>query len=178
VTESQQAWVYQAQKGNELAAYNLYQDFSKAMYNTLMRMVRDEEAAKDLLQEGFIRAFNHLGSLQNTAAFGGWLKTIMINLALEYMRKQKFIFEEIDDRLNIQDDDNTLPDMDPAHIHEAIKELPNGYRMVFTLHLLEGYKHEDVAKALGISVSTSKSQYHHARHLLRKKLVHAYENGY
>jgi RNA polymerase sigma factor (sigma-70 family) len=178
VTESQQAWVYQAQKGNELAAHNLYRDFSRAMYNTLLRMVRDEEAAKDLLQEAFIRAFNNLDSLKTAAAFGGWLKTIGINMALEYMRKQKYIFEEIDDRLDVQDEDGSMPDMDPARIHEAIKELPDGYRMVFTLHLIEGYKHEEVARALGISVSTSKSQYHHARHLLRKKLSHAYENGY
>ena len=88
MSESQRVWIQEARKGNELAAYNLYESYSKAMYNTLIRVVCDEEAAKDLLQEAFVKAFKNLENLTNEVAFAGWLKRIVVNIGLEYVRKK------------------------------------------------------------------------------------------
>lgn len=177
MTEEQEVWIKQLKKGNELAAFNLYNDYSKNMYNTLIRITGNTEEAKDLLQEAFVKAFQRIGDLQEPKAFAGWLKRIVVNKGLEHARKQRMIFEDVDDQGNISDD--TLDDhvsVTPEMLHAAIKELPVGCRTVLTLHLMEGYKHAEIAKSLGISESTSKTQFRHAKSLLKKKLEYAYEN--
>jgi len=177
VTESHQVWIQEARKGNELAAYNLYESYSKAMYNTLIRMVRDGEAAKDLLQEAFIRAFKNLEHLTNDVAFAGWLKRIVVNTGLEYVRKNKYVFEDINDECDDLEMDEPVAEVDASSIHKAVKELPNGCRTVLTLHVFEGYKHAEIAEELGIAESTSKTQYRHAKKLLKEKLAHVYEDN-
>ncbi|MCP4458334.1 MAG: sigma-70 family RNA polymerase sigma factor [Cytophagales bacterium] len=177
MTESQQVWIQEARKGNELAAYNLYESYSKAMYNTLIRMVRDEEGAKDLLQEAFIKAFKNLGNLTNDLAFAGWLKQIVVNTGLEYARKKKYVFEDIDEQHDDFEEDEPISDVDVGSIHAAVKELPDGCRTVLSLYIFEGYKHSEIAEELGITESTSKTQYRHAKKLLKEKLTNVYE-GY
>ncbi len=177
MTKSQQAWIQEARKGNELAAYNLYENYSKAMYNTLIRMVRDVEVAKDLLQEAFVKAFKNLDNLTNDVAFAGWLKRIVVNTGLEYVRKKKYVFEEIDEQRDEFEEDEPVAEVDVNSIHSAIKELPDGCRTVLSLHVFEGYKHVEIAKELGIAESTSKTQYRHAKKLLKDKLANVYE-GY
>lgn len=177
VTE-QNVWIREAQKGNELAAFNLYRSYSRAMYNSLIRMVRDEDIAKDLLQEAFIKAFNNLDKLTEVKAFGGWLKRIVVNTGLEYVRKKKYVFEDIDEVHAEISEDEPFEECDVVAIHAAIKELPDGCRTVLSLHIFEGFKHSEIAKQLGISESTSKTQFRHAKLLLKKKLTHIYEEGY
>lgn len=177
MSESQQVWIQEARKGNELAAYNLYESYSKAMYNTLIRIVRDGEAAKDLLQEAFVRAFKNLETLTNDVAFAGWLKRIVVNTGLEYVRKKKYVFEDIDDQRDDLEADEPIGEVDVQAIHRAVKELPDGCRTVLSLHVFEGYKHSEIAAELGIAESTSKTQYRHAKKLLKNKLAHVYE-GY
>lgn len=175
--ESQLVWIREARKGNELAAYNLYESYSGVMYNTLARMVVDLDLAKDLLQEAFVRAFQNLESLTNDEAFAGWLKRIVINTGLEYLRKKRLEFEDLDEEY----DDYTVEveeEVDTKTIHSAIKELPDGCRTVLSLHIFEGMKHAEIAKELGISESTSKTQFRHAKKLLKVKLENIYEEGY
>ena len=166
MSESQRVWIQEARKGNELAAYNLYESYSKAMYNTLIRVVCDEEAAKDLLQEAFVKAFKNLENLTNEVAFAGWLKRIVVNIGLEYVRKKKYVFEDIDDQHDHLEEDEPISEVDVNSIHATIKELPNGCRTVLSLHVFEGYKHAEIAAELSIAESTSKTQYRHAKKLL------------
>lgn len=175
MTETQIVWINQLKKGNELAAFNLYNSYSKAMYSTLTRMTNDTEIAKDLLQEAFVKAFRKIHDLEDPKAFGGWLKRIVINMGLEHVRRKKYYFEDIADQEEVEKDDINESLIDDKTLHEAIKELPDGCRTVLCLHLLEGFKHKEIAEQLEISESTSKTQFRHAKKLLKTKLQHHYE---
>ena len=153
--EEQIIWIKQLKNGNELAAFNLYNCYSKAMYSALTRLVKDEDQAKDLLQEAFVKAFKKIDGLADPAAFGGWLKRIVINTGLEYVRKKKFDFEDVEEISEIQEVVEMEGSIENETIHKAIKSLPDGCRTVVCLHLLEGYKHKEIAEQLGISESTS-----------------------
>ena len=128
--------------------------------------------AEDILQESFITAFNRLGELKNRDAFGSWLKRIVINKCISQQRRRKFEFEDIDDYKFEEGSelDESMPDIDPALVHNAIKELPDKGRAVLVLRALEGYKHQEIAEILNISVSTSKTQYSRSLALLNRKL--------
>ncbi|MEO9485424.1 MAG: sigma-70 family RNA polymerase sigma factor [Ekhidna sp.] len=175
MTETQIVWIKQLKKGNELAAFNLYNSYSKAMYNTLARITNDTEVAKDLLQESFVSAFKKIHDLEDPKAFGGWLKRIVVNMGLAYVRKKKYHFEDIEGQEVIESEDVDGSLIDDNTLHNAIKELPDGCRTVLCLHLLEGYKHKEIADQLAITESTSKTQYRHAKKLLKTKLQHHYE---
>ena len=146
------------------------------MFSTLMRMLNNEDQAKDSLQEAFIKAFQKIHTLAESEAFGGWLKQIVINTGLEYVRKRKIDFEDIEDVPEIAVEIDNTQSIENETIHEAIKSLPEGCRTIICLHLLEGFKHREIADKLGIAESTSKTQYRHAKLLLKKKLMHHYEN--
>ncbi len=124
------------------------------------------------MQESFVTAFNRLGELQNRDAFGSWLKRIVINNCISLQRKKRIQFEEIDEnRLGEEDaSDEGLPQVDPALVHQAIKELPPKGRTVLVLRAMEGYSHKEIAETLGVTVSTSKTQYSRALALLNGKL--------
>ncbi|MEQ8903755.1 sigma-70 family RNA polymerase sigma factor [Ekhidna sp.] len=175
MTETQIVWIKQLKKGNELAAFNLYNSYAKAMYSTLTRMTNDNDVAKDLLQEAFVRAFRKIGDLEDPMAFAGWLKRIVVNIGLEYVRKRKIYFEDIQDQQDLKSEELDEKLVDNKTLHNAIKELPDGCRTVLCLHLLEGYKHREIAEQLGITESTSKTQFRHAKQLLKTKLQHHYE---
>lgn len=175
MTETQIVWINQLKKGNELAAFNLYNSYSKAMYNTLTRITNDQEIAKDLLQEAFVKAFRKIADLEDPMAFAGWLKRIVVNLGLEYARKNKFYFEDIEEHSQLESEEIDEKLVDNNTLHRAIMELPDGCRTVLSLHLLEGLKHKEIAEQLGISESTSKTQFMHAKKLLKTKLQHYYE---
>lgn len=176
MTETQIIWINQLKQGNELAAFNLYNDFSKAMFSTLIRMTNDSELAKDILQEAFIKAFKKVHELEEPRAFGGWLKRIVVNTGLEYLRKKNYVFEKIENQTEeLEEEIDEGIEIESEVIHAAIKELPDGCRTVLCLFLLEGYKHSEIATELSISESTSKTQYRHAKMLLKKKLIHHYE---
>ncbi len=147
------------------------------MYNTLIRITSDQETAKDLLQEAFVKAFRKIDMLDDPKAFPGWLKRIVVNTGVEHLRKKKYEFEEITNQTEELEEDleDGLP-IEPEMLHAAIKELPDGCRSVLSLHLFEGYKHAEIAEQMGISESTSKTQFRHAKALLKKKLEGIYAN--
>ena len=159
-----------------MAAFNLYNNYSKAMYNTLIRLTNDAEIAKDLLQESFVKAFRSIDSLEDAKAFPGWLKRIVINTGLEQIRKKKYEFEGTEQLEEFSDEIDNGGLIDDQTLHQAIRTLPDGCRTVLCLHLLEDYKHKEIADKLGISESTSKTQFRHAKALLKKKLAHYYED--
>lgn len=158
--------------GDIKAQYQLYKKYSKAMYNIAIRLVNNKMDAEDILQESFITAFSRLGDLQNKDLFGSWLKRIVINNCISLQRKHKVAFEEMDEQRHgeVPETDDRMVAVDPSLVHEAIKDLPQKGRTVLVLRALEGYSHKEIAEALGISVSTSKTQYHRALSLLNIKL--------
>jgi len=160
--------------GDMQAQFLLYKKYSKAMYNIAIRILNNRMDTEDILQESFITAFSRLGELNNEKALGSWLKRIVINNCISHVRKNKINFEDIDDYKFESNDHNIEIDntVDPTIIHKAIKELPDGCRTVLVLHALENYMHREIAEMLGISISTSKTQYRRALMLLNEKLKH------
>jgi RNA polymerase sigma-70 factor (ECF subfamily) len=158
--------------GEPKAQFILYKQYSKAMYNIAIRFLNNQMDAEDILQESFVTAFEKLNELTNNDAFGSWLKRIVINNCITQLRRRKTEFEDVEDygpELITSDDDADLS-IDPAIVHSAIKELPAGGRTILALHALEGYKHREIADMLGISESTSKSQYKRALDILFRNL--------
>ena len=136
-------------------------------------MTNDGDEAADVLQEAFISAFNNLGSYRGTASFGAWLKRIVVNKSINHIRARKMNLvplEEVDVVGDSEVRDEELF-MDIDRIKSAIEELPDGYRVVFSLYLLEGYDHKEISEILGITESTSKSQYNRAKAKLKQILL-------
>jgi RNA polymerase sigma-70 factor (ECF subfamily) len=132
-------------------------------------MTNDVDEAADVLQESFISAFNNLGSYKGTASFGAWLKKIVVNKSINHIRSKKMDLVSLDDVepvTEVEEDDRDLY-LDIERIKSGIELLPDGYRVVFSLYLLEGYDHKEIGQILGISESTSKSQYNRAKAKLR-----------
>ena len=157
-------------EGDIKAQFQLYKQYSKAMYNIAIRFLNNKMDAEDILQESFTTAFNRLGELQNRDAFGSWLKRIVINNCISLQRKRKIQFEEIDEKKHGEEEQESMPRLDPAQVHQAIRELPPKGRTVLVLRALEGYSHKEIAEKLGVTVSTSKTQYSRALALLNGKL--------
>jgi RNA polymerase sigma factor (sigma-70 family) len=164
--------IERCKKGEPKAQFILYKQYSKAMYNIAIRFMSNKMDAEDILQESFVTAFEKLTELTSDNAFGSWLKRIVINNCVSQLRKNKIEFDELEESLTsgYADDGVDESGIDPALVHSAIKELPQGGRTVLVLHALEGYKHREIAEILGISESTSKSQYKRALELLCLKL--------
>lgn len=155
--------------GDRSSQYKLYELYIDAMYNIAVRMLASKEDAEDVIQESFVDAFNKLTSFRYDSTFGAWLKRIVINKCINFLKLKKieitplekyeyFINEEVPmhiETMNIQ------------KIKTGIGLLPNGYQQIINLYLIEGYDHIEIGKILGVSNSTSKSQYHRAK----KKLV-------
>lgn len=156
------------------AQTELYGLYSKAMYNTAYRLVNDGELAADVLQDAFLKAFTKMDQYRFEAAFGGWLKRIVVNTALNALKKKKpDLLGELDGELELHEEHEEEFTW-PATVEQAraaVQELPDGYRTVFTLYLIEGYDHKEIAQVLGISVSTSLTQYQRAKNKLRNLLL-------
>ena len=146
-------------------------------------MVKHELDAEDLLQESFIDIFSKLSTFQYQSSVGAWIKRIVINNCINHLKRKRLLTEELRDRhYNYQDeltnDEFYTRNYNVKAVLEAVMELPNGYRVVFSLYALEGYDHKEIAQILGISEATSKSQYSRAKMKL-KKIVHLkYWNEY
>lgn len=159
--------------GNQKAQYQLYRLYAKAMYNICCRMLNQQAEAEDLLQESFAEAFNKLESFRYESAFGAWLKRIVINKCINHLKKRKaelVYTETIPELRNDSDDDIDESHLDVKRIHEAMNQLPEGYRVIFSLYLIEGYDHSEIAQILGITESTSKSQFSRARQKVKEML--------
>ncbi len=169
----QTAVVKKACKGDAAARTWLYEQYSKAMFNICMRMASDRSAAEDLLQDAFIIAFNKLHQLKQPEQFGGWLKRIVVNECIRYTKK-KVRWQDLEntDLNNLAEEETAWwKTVDLQMIHREIKGLPEGCRQVFTLYVTEDYSHREIATELGISESTSKSQYHRAKQLLKERIT-------
>jgi len=164
--------IARCRRGEPQAQFMLYRQFSKAMYNIAIRFTNNRMDAEDILQDAFVAVFEKLPELISPATFPAWLKRIVINRCIDEARRKKLNFIELDEEFHDDtgqdEEEGFLPE--PEVVHHAIRNLPDGGRTVLVLHALEGYKHRDIASMLGISESTSKTQYKRALELLHKEL--------
>jgi RNA polymerase sigma-70 factor (ECF subfamily) len=158
--------------GDQKAQFQIYKLYYKAMFNTSLRIVNDTMEAEDVMQESFLSAFEKIETYSGTVSFGAWLKKIVINRSLDILNKRKAIFEDIDIHVGIRDDSGEEIaqkeelDVRVEEVKEAINRLPDGYRIILSLYLLEGYDHDEIAEILGINSSTSRSQLSRAKQKL------------
>jgi RNA polymerase sigma factor (sigma-70 family) len=166
--------------GERKAQYELYKNYSKAMFNICMRILNHNGEAEDALQEAFVDAFTNLHQFRQQSTFGAWLKQIVVNKAINHVRSRKVQWVEIDEfQEEIEDSANSYEyhgmdasdvSLEIERIRRTMLKLPDGYRVVLSLYLFEGYDHEEIGEVLGISESTSRTQYMRAKRKLTEML--------
>lgn len=163
-------------QGDQKAQFQIYKLYYKAMYNTSLRIVNDAMEAEDIMQESFLSAFEKIESYSGTVSFGAWLKKIVINRSLDSLNRKKAVFEDIESHFGILDESgdekerNEDVNIKVEKVREAINRLPDGYRVILSLYLLEGYDHDEIAEILSINSSTSRSQLSRAKQKLLYEL--------
>ncbi len=170
--------VVECRNGSRKAHNDLYKLYSRAMFNIAMRILNDADEAADVLQEAFIDAFGRIADFRQETTFGLWMKQIVINKSISQLRKRRMELVSIDDTDVESIPDEEVPDQEELElqvrqVRAVIQQLPDGYRVVLTLYLLEGYDHEEISHILRISENTSRTQFMRARRklaeMLRKK---------
>ncbi len=166
-----------ASKGDMFAFEETYQRHHRRVYAICLRMLQNAAEAEDLTQDVFIQLYRKIGSFRGDSAFTTWLHRLTVNQVLMHFRKRTVKFEKTTEEgetpvqiVGGTENPRKMPIVDKIALENAIEQLPNGYKNVFVLHDIEGYEHEEVARILGCSVGTSKSQLHKARLKLRKLL--------
>lgn len=166
--------IEKSREGDRQAQGELYNLYVKAMYNICLRMMGNEDDAKDVLQEAFVTAFSRLSSLKDLNLFSAWLKRIVINTSLNALKKKKDVFTDLEG-VEIADDEYSSDDFDYGRfkvekVMDAISNLPRGARTVLNLYIFEGYDHKEIGGILGITESASKAQYSKAKSKIRSML--------
>jgi RNA polymerase sigma factor (sigma-70 family) len=159
---------------NRKAQQMLWEKYSAYLLGICLRYSSDRPEAEDMLQEALLKIYFNIGDYSGTGSFKGWLRKIAINCAITYYHKnlRHKHYVEIDDYVSLETGEAGFEEdlYTAEELFKVLNELPPGYRMVFNLYTVEGYKHREIAEMLGIDVNTSKSQYSRARAILRKKL--------
>ena len=175
--ESDQQLARSAAGGDMQAFEELYRRHNRRVYAICLRMTQNQSEAEDLTQEVFINLFRKVGSFRGESAFTTWLHRLTVNQVLMHFRKRSVKLEQTTEEgeTPVQivmgtENPNAMPVVDRIALDKAIAQLPPGYRTVFVLHDVEGHEHEEIARMLGCSVGTSKSQLHKARMKLRNLL--------
>ena len=167
--------IKRCQSGDRIAYQRIYQLYSKAMFNICFRITGDDFEAEDALQEGFISAFRSIHSFRGESTFGAWLKRIVVNKAINEVKKRKTERLNDDDQVDIPEEADTVDyreSLSVDKVRDSINSLPDGYRTVLSLYLIEGYDHQEIAEILDITESTSKSQLNRAKKKLREMLTY------
>ena len=158
----------------DLTAYRvLYDRYSKAMFNTALRIVNKVPDAEDVLQDSFIDAFTQLGSFENRSTFGAWLKQIVVFKSIAHLKRQRMNLVDVE-TIGELSEENELDEKELFYtvdmIKQTIQQLPDGYRTVLSLYLFDGYDQEEIAKILGVAHSTVRTQYIRAKQKLLQLL--------
>jgi len=159
-------------KGSRTAQFELYKLYERAMYSAALRIVNDEAEAEDVVQEAFLDAFMRIVDFRGDTTFGLWLKQIIVNKSINCLRKRKMEFTGLDGVEIPAEDPADQEDLEwrVEEVKAAVKGLADGYRVVLTLYLFEGYDHEEISHILKISEVTSRSQLMRAKVKLRNIL--------
>ena len=159
--------------GDREAHYQLYKLYSRAMYNVCYRVTGNAGDAEDALQEAFISAFRNMERYRHDATFGAWLRKIAVNKSINILNRRRHEWLPGDEDWDVAEEETAQPykeELTIERVKKAIEQLPDGYRSVLSLYLIEGYDHQEIAGIMGISESTSKSQLNRAKTKLREKL--------
>jgi len=171
--------IKRAASGNQEAQKRIYDKYAPKMLGVCRQYVKDLHFAEDVMIGGFLKVFTKLNTFNFNGSFEGWIRKIMTRESISYVRKQQFVV--YDDELYERSETGTNEidtDLEVEHVQLLIDALPEGYKMVFVLYVVEGYKHHEIADLLKISESTSKSQLFKARKLLQEKLKEQNIIGY
>ncbi len=165
--------VAKCRKQDGQAQKELYDRYASVMLGVCCRYIRDFDQAEDIMIGGFVKVFNRIDQFKGEGSFEGWMRRIMVNESLTYIRKNKNMYLEVDiETVDKEPDYNTLNnEMEANDLLKLVQQLPTGYRTVFNMYAIEGYSHKEIAEQLGISENTSKSQLSRARVLLQKQLL-------
>ena len=163
------ALVEKCKTGHSSSQCQLYELYVDAMYNIGMRMLGNKEDAEDIVQDSFVDAFKNLAGFKYESTFGAWLKRIVINKSINYLKAKRILVVPMEDHeFHLHNDPpETVEAIDIKKVKVGIEKLPSGYKQILNLYLIEGYDHNEIGEILEVSTSTSKSQYHRAK----KKLV-------
>jgi RNA polymerase sigma-70 factor (ECF subfamily) len=159
--------------GNARAQRLLFDKFAHKMFSVCLRYAKNEEQAEDVLQDGFVKVFGKLKDFKREGSLEGWIRRIMVNTALDQIRKNNKQLGDtnIDDvGYKIENNDFIVERMMAEDLMKMVQAMPDGYKVVFNMFAIEGYSHGEIAETLGISENTSKSQYSRARAYLRERL--------
>jgi RNA polymerase sigma factor (sigma-70 family) len=163
----------QASKAGKIEAQkSLFDRYAPRMLALCKRYVKDRDEAEDIMITGFAKAFERLGQFREEGSFEGWLRRLMVNESLGYLRKTKNLQLQVSiNDEEVQIEDSTIGDhLEASELMMMIESLPDGYRTVFNLYAIEGYSHKEIAEQLGINENTSKSQLSRARDFLKRKI--------
>ena len=163
--------------GDHNAFTKIYNKYAGIMYSICLRYMNSHNDAQDALQEGFIKVFNKISTYSFTGSFEGWMKKIFIHTSIELIRKKKYHqnIENINDSELSRTAKIEVGDLDAKKLIDVIQELPQGYRTVFNMYIIDGYSHKEISELLNISESTSKTQLFKARKQLQVKLKEWFE---
>lgn len=151
-------------RNDRKAQYELYQKYGKQMYNVCMRMLGQESSSSDALQDGFIDVYNKLYLYNGQGPLGAWMRRIMINSCIDQLRRNKSMPVVYAEHLPEKPEEVYIEKKYGIdELMKVIDQLADGYKMIFNLYAIEGYDHEEIGQILGVSVQTSKSQYHRAK---------------
>jgi RNA polymerase sigma-70 factor (ECF subfamily) len=170
-----------AQAGSAPAFEFLYQLHGRRVYALCLRMVGNPADAEDLMQEAFLQLFRKIGTFRGESAFSTWLHRLAVNVVLMHLRKKGLPEVSLEETMEPQQEDGPRKDVgtrdnvlagsiDRVNLERAVESLPPGYRIIFVLHDVEGYEHNEIAEMMGCSIGNSKSQLHKARMKLRDLL--------
>ncbi len=165
--------IKKCKEGDRRAQEELYRQYSPMLMGVCLRYASNKEEAEDFLQEGFIKIYANLYQYQPIGSFSGWLRKVVVNVALQKLRRKKtqFVDIEIDHLADpVESAENIFSQFGAKMLIRLIQQLPDGYRTVFNMYVIEGYSHKEIAAKLEISEATSKSQLSRAKAALRKML--------
>lgn len=161
-------------RGESWARREIYETYAPKMLSLCVRYVKDVDTAKDLLQDGFVKVFTNADKYSEKGALGGWIRQIVVNTVLEFLRRQNIIkWQDLDDNI-IKIDENSDVDVQKItaeELMECITSLPETYRMVFNLFCVEGYSYVEIAKQLNTNESVVRTQYFRARQKLQSMIL-------
>ena len=171
--KNETALIKRAVKNNREAQHVLFELHAPKMLSVCRYYIKDLQHAEEAMLNGFFKVFSNLKSYKSEGSFEGWIRRIMVRESISFLRQKKqieFVVEDVDIKTNYS---NTIKsDMEVAEIQQLIDGLPEGYKMVFVMYAIEGYKHNEIAEMLNISEGTSKSQLFKARKLLQQQINH------
>jgi len=159
-------------KGDRRAQHELFEMFAPKMMSVCRQYLKDDMLAEEVMLNGFFKMFMNLSSFKFEGSFEGWIRRIMVNESISELRKQKALYFEDTSVLefNLDHASYVESDLEVEEIQKILDSLPEGYKTVFVLYVIEGYKHSEIAELLKISENTSKSQLFKARRMLQEKL--------